>query len=45
MAHLNVHSFVSIRMGEGWGGIDERHDAQAVVHEGHVRNNNVHDCL
>lgn len=32
-------------MGEGRRGIDERHDAQAVVHEGHVRNNDVHDGL
>lgn len=32
-------------MGEGRRGIDERHDAHAVVHEGHVRNNNVHDGL
>lgn len=43
--HLNVHSFVGVRMGEGRRGIDERHDAQAVVHEGHVRNNDVHDGL
>lgn len=32
-------------MGEGRRGIDERHDAQAIVHQGHVRNNNVHDGL
>lgn len=32
-------------MGDGRRGIDERHDAQAVVHEGHVGNNDVHDGL
>lgn len=43
--HLDVDRFVGKYMRKGRRSIDERHDAQAVVHQGHVRNNNVHESL
>lgn len=34
--HLDLDRFVGERMRKGRRGIDDWHDAQAVVHQGHV---------
>ncbi len=44
-SHLNVYSFIGVCVGERRRSVDERHDAQPVVHQGHVGNNNIHDGL
>lgn len=43
--HLNMHRFISKCMGERRRCVDERHDAQTIVHQGHVGNNDTHDGL
>lgn len=40
-----MHSFIGVCVGERRGSVDERHDAQPVVHQGHVGNNNIHGGL
>lgn len=43
--HLDVDGFIGVRVGERGRGVDERHDAQAVVHKRDIGNDNVHDDL
>lgn len=40
-----MDGFIGVCMRERRRGVDERHDAQAVVHKRHVGNNNIHDDL
>ena len=43
--HLNMYSFISVLMGERRRKVDERHDAQAVIHQGDIWNDNTHGGL
>lgn len=42
---LDVDGLICVCVGEGGRRVDERHDAQTVVHQGHVGNHDAHDGL